>query len=137
MKYLRRVWFLNLAFLVVLLGAGAFSGCSRLLPARKGTAHSLQIPIDTRRAPVETLSGCFIPAVFPAVTKIPVITVQSIPPGAKITAATHEVVLKNGDELALLETVIEKNQVYLKFAVPKVESFTQVTVMVTVKYEYR
>lgn len=137
MKYPRRVWFLNLTFVVVLLGAGAFSGCSRLLPARKGTAHSLEMVIDTRRVPTEALSGCFIPAVFPAVTKIPVITVQPIPPGAKFTGVTHEVLLKNGDELAVLETLIENNQVYLKFAVPKLESFTQVHVLVRVKYEYR
>ena len=135
MKYPRRVWLLNLTFVVVLLGAGAFSGCSRLLPARKGTA-ALEMVIDTRRVPAVALSGCFIPAVFPAVTKIPVVSVQPIPPGAKFTGASHEVLLING-ELAVLETVIENNQVYLKFAVPTVESFTQVHVLVRVKYEYR
>ena len=62
---------------------------------------------------------------------------QPLPPGAKITGVSHEVVLKNGDELALLESVIENNQAYLKFAVPKMDSFTQVNVLVRLKYEYR
>jgi hypothetical protein len=47
------------------------------------------------------------------------------------------VLLKNGDPLVVLDPVIEKNQVYLKFAVPKRDAFTQVMVAVTAKYEYR
>jgi hypothetical protein len=132
-----RSWLLNFTFLAALLGLVAFSGCSKLLPARKGTAHSSEIIIDTRRIASESLAGRFVPGVFPAFTKLPIIMVQSIPLGAKFTSATHEVVLKNGDELAQLETVIENNQVYLKFAAAKPESFTQCHVLVRVKYEYR
>jgi hypothetical protein len=120
---------------VVALGL-VLGGCSRLLPARKGTAHSFTIPIDTRRFPVETLSGTFIPGIFPAVTKLPIIYAQKIPPGAIFKSATVEVLLKSGD-MALLEPVIEDNQVYLKFAVPSAESNTQCNVLVRVKYEYR
>lgn len=121
--------------MIVALGF-SLGACSRLLPARKGTAHSLQLVLDTRRAPVIQLSGCFIPAVFPAITKIPIVFAQKIPPNATFTGATVEVHLKTG-EMALLEPVIEDNQVYLKFAVPSVDSFTQYNVLVRVKYEYR
>jgi len=114
----------------------AQSSCSRMLPARKGTAHSPQLALDTRRAPVVQLSGCFIPAVFPAVTKLPVIMVQKVPPTAVFKTATVEVLSKTG-EMALLETVIENNQVYLRFAVPALESFTQYNVLVRTTYEYR
>ncbi len=132
-----RRWLLNFTLVATLLGLIAFTGCSKLLPARKGTAHSVNMVIDTRRDPAPALTGCFIPATFPAYTKIPVITVQPIPAGAKITGVSHEIVLKNGDELALLESVIENNQVYLKFAASKMDAFTQVHVLVRVKYEYR
>ncbi|MBC7365478.1 MAG: hypothetical protein H7343_01490 [Undibacterium sp.] len=137
MKFPTRGWFSCVSLLVVLLGGVAFSGCSKLFPMRKGTAHSEVMVLDSRRDPAPALTGCFIPATFPAITKIPVITVQPIPAGAKITSVTHEVVLKNGDELAVLESVIEKNQVYLKFAVPTKDAFTQVHVLVRLKYEYR
>jgi len=113
------------------------AGCSRILPPRKAAAHSANIVIDTRRGPYETLTGCFIPAVFPAVTKLPVFLVQPIPAGAKFTEVTVEVQAKNGDELALLQPVIEENKIYLKFAAAKAESFTQVIALVKVKYEYR
>jgi len=119
----------------ILLLALIGGACSRLLPARKGTAHSMQLVLDTRRVPTDTLSGCFIPAVFPAITKIPIVFVQKIPPTATFISATVEVVAKNGD-MAVLEPVIEDNQVYLKFAVPKVDSFTQFNVLVRVTYKY-
>lgn len=137
MNFPIRGWFTPFTVAITLLGLVALSGCSKLLPSRKGTAHSAEMIIDTRRVASESLSNRFIPGVFPAVTKIPVITVQPIPAGAKFLSATHEVVLKNGDELALLETVIENNQVYLKFSAAKPESFTQCHVLVRVKYEYR
>lgn len=112
------------------------SSCSRMLPARKGTAHSAQLVLDTRRAPVVQLTGCFIPAVFPALTKLPVIMVQKVPPSAIFKTATVEVLAKTG-EMAALEAYIENNQVYLKFAVPSVDSFTQCNVLVRTTYEYR
>lgn len=133
---------MNKSFLRVVLIAAfaavflAQSSCSRLLPARKGTAHSAQLPLDTRRAPVVQLSGCFIPAVFPAVTKLPVLMVQKIPPTAVFKTATVEVLSKTG-EMAKLEAVIENNQVYLNFAVPSVDSFTQYNILVRTTYEYR
>lgn len=133
MKIFKTRWLMTLgaALIVVCLGS-----CSRLMPARKGTAHSAQLVLDTRRAPAITLTGCFIPAVFPAVTKLPIVFVQKIPPTAVFTNATVEVLLKTGD-MAVLEPVIENNQVYLNFAVSSVESFTQYNVLVKVKYEYR
>lgn len=112
------------------------TGCSRLLPARKGTAHSYQLALDTRRFPVIQLAGTFIPGVFPAVTKIPVVFVQKIPAESVFTSATVEVLSKSG-EMQVLETVIEDNQVYLKFAVPSVESISQYNVLVRVNYEYK
>jgi hypothetical protein len=49
-----------------------------------------------------------------------------------------DVILKNeqGDPMAVVQPVIEDNRVYLKFAVPKKDAFTQWTVVVTAKYEY-
>jgi len=122
--------------LAVSLAFLAQTSCSRMLPARKGTAHSAQLVLDTRRAPVVQLSGCFIPAVFPALTKLPVVMVQKVPPSAVFKTATVEVLAKTG-EMAALEAYIENNQVYLKFAVPTVESFTQYNVLVRTSYEYR
>jgi hypothetical protein len=122
--------FIILALLGISLGA-----CSRLLPARKGSANSPQLVLDTRRGPYVSLTGCFIPAVSPAYTRIPIIFVQKIPASAVFTGVIVDVVAKNG-EISLLEPVIENNQVYLKFAVPSVDSFTQYNVVVTAKYEY-
>lgn len=133
---LSRSWPRHLtAFLAVVVGLGLTS-CSRFLPARKGTAHSAQLVLDTRRVPVETLTGCFIPAIFPALTKLPIIMVQKIPANATFTKATVDVINKEG-EMAVLEPYIENNQVYLKFAVPSVDSFTQYNVLVRVEYQYR
>jgi hypothetical protein len=114
----------------------AATGCSRLLPARKGTAHSYQLALDTRRFPVIQLAGTFIPGVFPAVTKIPIVFVQKIPAEANFTSAAVEVLSKSGD-MQVLEAVIEDNQVYLKFAVPSVDSISQYNVLVRVNYEYK
>ena len=132
-----RGWFSSIIIFAALLNLISFSGCSKLLPARKGTAHSAELIIDTRRVASESQAGRFIPGVFPGFTKMPIVMVQPIPAGAKFNEATVEVVLKAGDELALLETAIENNQVYLKFAAAKPESFTQCHVLVRVKYEYR
>ena len=85
---------------------------------------------------METLTGCFIPAIFPALTKLPIIMVQKIPANATFTKATVEILNKEG-EMAVLEPYIENNQVYLKFAVPSVDSFTQYNVLVRVEYQYR
>jgi hypothetical protein len=120
--------------MAAVLLAFSFAGCSKLLPPRKGTAHSFQLVLDTRRAPAATLSGCFIPQVFPAISKIPIVFVQPIPPKAVFKTATVEVLAKNGD-MKVLEPVIENNQVYLTFAVPEVESFSQYNVLVRVTYE--
>jgi hypothetical protein len=128
--------------LLVFLAVGAAlilsAGCSWLLPARKGVTRSFDLAIDSRRAAAPALTGCFIPATFPAVTKLPVVFLQQLPPGAKITSVKAEVILKNeqGDPLVVLEPVIEKNHVYLKFAVGKKDAFTQWQVVVTAKYEY-
>ena len=127
----RRHYFVMAAMLALLLGA-----CSRFLPARTGTASSAQLVIDTRRGPYVSLTGCFIPAVTPAVTKIPIVWTQKIPPGAVFTSATIDVVAKTG-EMALLETSIENNQVYIRFSVPSVDSFTQCNIVVSAKYKYR
>jgi hypothetical protein len=133
-----RLRFVRTALIAVAVAAAGLSaGCSRMLPMREGTAHSYEMVIDTRRDPVPQLSGCFIPATFPAVTRIPVIFVQPIPPGAIFVSVTHEVLLKNGDPLALLESSIENNQVFLKFAVSKIDAFSQTQVLVRVKYQYR
>jgi hypothetical protein len=116
---------------------GLFLGaCSRFLPARVGLASSAQMVIDTRRGPYETLTGCFIPAVFPAVTKIPVVWVQKIPADAVFTSVSVAVVAKNG-EISLLEPYIENNQVFIKFAVPSIDSFSQYNIVVSAKYKYR
>lgn len=112
------------------------AGCGRLLPARKGTAHSLQLVIDTRRAPSATLSGTFIPGVYPAITKIPIVWAQKVPLGATYTGTTVEVLAKEG-EMKVLESVIEDNQVYLKCSVPTAEGFSSYNVLVRVNYEYR
>jgi hypothetical protein len=112
------------------------SGCSRLLPPRKGQTVSFQMALDTRRAPVVQLAGTFIPGVDPAVTKIPVVWAQKVPEGATFTSSSVEVLNKNG-EMKVLESVIENNIVYLKFAVPAVDSFTQYNVLVHANYEYR
>jgi len=130
----RRLLFLAVACAGVVFG----TGCSRLLPARKGVARSFDLVLDSRRAPVAPLAGCFIPATFPAITKLPIVFLSRIPTGAKFTSVKADVILKNehGDPLALVEPVIEDNRVYLKFAVPKRDAFTQWIVVVTVKYEY-
>lgn len=133
MKLFKARWLVVAGAVLLALSLGA---CSRLLPARKGTAHSFQLVLDTRRLPAETLTGCFIPAVFPAVTKLPIVYAQKVPANATFTSATVEVLAKTG-EMAVLEPYIENNQVYLKFAVPSVDSFTQCNVLVRVKYEYR
>jgi hypothetical protein len=124
-----------LLLLVTVLGFN-LAGCSRLLPPRKAEASSYELVIDTRRLPVETLSGCFIPAVFPAVTKLPIYFLQKIPDNAKFTAVRSEVILKEGD-MKVLEPVIEDNRVYLKMAVPAVDSFSSYHVIVYAKYESR
>lgn len=126
----------SLVLLATLAVAVLAVGCSRLLPPGKGSTHSLQLVLDTRREPSPALSGCFIPAVFPAVTKIPIVWATPVPPNAVFSNARVETVLQNGD-MAVLETVIENNQVYLKFAVPAVDSFTQYNVLVRVDYEYK
>jgi hypothetical protein len=113
-----------------------FAGCARLLPPRTAEASSYELVLDTRRLPVETLSGCFIPAIFPAVTKLPVFFVQKIPDSAKFTSVRCEVLLKEG-EMKVLEPVIDDNRVYLKMAVPTAESFSSYHVVVYAKYEYR
>ena len=125
------------SFFAAIASATLFAGCSRFLPPRHGTATSFTIIIDTRRNPVVQLTGCFIPETFPAYTRLPVDFLQKIPADAKFISATQEVVLKNGDPLALLETVIENNKVYLECAVPKETAFTQEQVQVTAQYEYR
>ncbi|HWA10162.1 MAG TPA: hypothetical protein VG838_11985 [Opitutaceae bacterium] len=123
-------------FALTVLAGFALTGCSRLLPPRKGEAHSYQLVLDTRRFPVETLSGCFVPEIYPAISKIPIVYAQKVPPNAVFTSATVEVLASSG-EMKVLETVIEDNQVYLKFAVPTPESSSQYNVLVRVKYEYR
>jgi hypothetical protein len=128
---------------LVILAAGVAcvldGGCLRfLLPSRKGIARSFDLSLDSRRAPAPALSGCFIPATFPALTKLPIVFLTKIPPGAKFTDVKADVILKNeqGDPMAVVQPVIEHNRVYLKFAVPKKDAFTQWTVVVTAKYEY-
>ena len=59
-----------------------------------------------------------------------------IPGEAVFKTAKVDVSSKEG-EMKVLEAVIENNQVYLKFAVPAVDSFTQYNVVVTATYEYR
>lgn len=128
-----------LPFCATVLAAVSFfsaTGCSRLLPARKGTASSVMMALDTRRVGVVQLTGTFIPGVFPAITRIPVVYSSKIPSGAVFKTSKVDVMSKNG-EMKVLETSIEDNQVYLKFAVPDVESFTQYNVVVTATYEYR
>jgi hypothetical protein len=120
---------------IVLLGLMG-AACSRLLPPRHGESRSFELVLDTRRAPSVALSGCFIPAVFPAVTKLPIEFITKIPPTAVFTGVRHEVILQNG-EMKVLEPIIENNHVYLKFAVPSVDSFTQFHVVVYATYEYR
>lgn len=121
-----------------ILAAGlAITACSRLLPARHGEARSIEYVLDTRRAPSEALSGCFIPAVFPAVTRIPVEFLGEIPSTAVFTSVRYEVILKNDlGEMKVIEPVIENNRVFLKFAVPSADSFTQFHVVVWAKYDY-
>ncbi len=70
-----------LLLIAVMLGL-CLGACSRFLPARVGTASSAQLVIDTRRGPYISLTGCYIPEVSPAVSKIPIVWVQKIPPGA-------------------------------------------------------
>ena len=132
-KFFTAPW-LFLAGLVLLCGSTA--ACSRLLPPRKGDAHSYQLVLDTRRFPVIQLTGCFIPQIFPAISKIPIVYAQKIPANATFTSATVEVLNKSG-ELAVLETSIEDNQVYLKFATKTAEDSIQYNVLVRVKYEYK
>ena len=115
----------------------AMTACSRFLPMRKGEAQSAELVLDTRRAPAEALSGCFVPAVFPAITKLPVIF-SGVPAGATFIAVKHEVILKNDDgQMSVLEPVIENNQVYLKFAVPTVTTYASYHVLVRAVYQYR
>src|SRR5687767_3142683 len=79
MKLLKLHWLVATGIVILGLSLG---GCSRLLPARKGTAHSFQLVLDTRRLPAEALTGCFIPAIFPAVTKLPIVYAQKVPANA-------------------------------------------------------
>ena len=132
MKFFKLQGWIMIGLIVLAFSAG---GCSRFLPPRKGATTSFQLVLDTRRLPAETLTGCFIPAIYPAITKIPIVYAQKVPPNAVFKTASVEVLLKNGD-MKVLETVIEDNQVYLKFAVPSVDSFTHYNVMVHVTYEY-
>ena len=130
---------IRLPFIVLLLATCSLlvaAGCSRLLPARKGTASSVTLALDTRRVAVPQLAGTFIPGVYPAVSKIPIVYSSKIPAGAVFKTAKVDVMSKNGD-MKVLETSIEDNQVYLKFAVDAVDSFTQYNVVVTATYEYR
>lgn len=131
MKMFKTRW-----LMVAMIACLGLLGCSRLLPPRRGEAHSYQLVLDTRRFPVETLSGCFVPEIYPAISKLPIVYAQTIPPNAVFTSASIEVLAKSGD-MKVLETVIEGNQVYLKFAVPSAESSSQYNVLVRVKYEYR
>jgi hypothetical protein len=120
-----------------LLSGLVLSSCARLLPPRNGEVRSVELVLDTRREPAEPLSGCFIPAIFPAVTRLPVEFLDPIPAGAVFTSVQHEVILKNdGGEMKILQPVIENNKVYLKFAVPSAQSFSQYHVVVTAKYTY-
>jgi hypothetical protein len=131
-KSFRWVW-----ICAILLGVSV-TACSRLLPPRHGEARSVELVLDTRRAPAEALSGCFIPAVFPAITKIPVEFIDKIPANAVFSSVRSEVILKNDNgAMKVLEPVIENNRVYLKFAVPSVDSFTQFHVVVWAKFDYR
>jgi hypothetical protein len=121
----------------LLLSGLVLSSCARLLPPRNGEVRSVELVLDTRREPAEPLSGCFIPAIFPAVTRLPVEFLDPIPAGAVFTSVQHEVILKNdGGEMKILQPVIENNKVYLKFAVPSAQSFSQYHVVVTAKYTY-
>jgi hypothetical protein len=121
------------ALAAVALGAG----CSRLLPVRHGSATSAEIIIDTRQDPSEALSGRVIPEVVPAYTKWPVVLGGKIPSGAVITSLTCETTQQSGDPLAVLQVVTDNDQVYLKCAVPKVDSVSEVHVVVHAKYDYR
>ena len=109
------------------------TSCARLLPHRTGEVRSTDMVLDTRREPALPLSGCFIPAVFPAVTRLPVEFLDPVPAGAMFQSAKVEVILKNG-EMKVLEAAIENNKVYLKFAVPAADSFSQYNVFVVAKY---
>ncbi len=129
-----RSWFVG----GLLLAGLVLSSCARLLPPRKGEVRSVELVLDTRRLPAEPLSGCFIPAIFPAVTKLLVEFIDPIPAGAVFGSVRHEIVLKNDvGEMKVLEPVIENNKVYLKFAVPSEQSFTQYHVVVWAKYTYK
>lgn len=121
------------AMAAVALGAG----CSRLLPMRHGSASSAEIIIDTRQDPSEALSGRVIPEVLPAYTRWPVVLTKDIPDNAVITSVTCETTAQSGDPLALLQPVFEFGHIYLKFAVPKVDSVTEAHVIVHAKYDYR
>lgn len=129
----------RIAFLIGLALAGfAGSSCARLLPPRNVEVRSVELVLDTRRLPAEPLSGCFIPAIFPAITRLPVEFIDPVPAGAFFTNVRHEVILKNdGGEMKVLEPVIENNRVYLKFAVASADSFSQFHVVVTANYTYR
>ena len=115
----------------------AGTGCSRLLPSRHGVATSTEIIIDTRQDPSESLSGRVIPEVAPAYTKWPVIFTGTIPAGAEFTDLTCETTQATGEPLAVLKPVVEENQVYLEAAVSKIESVSEVHVIVHAKYAYR
>jgi hypothetical protein len=126
--------------LVLFLAAVAWlagTGCSRLLPVRHGEARSDEIIIDTRQDPSESLSGHVIPEVSPAYTKWPVMFTKDLPANAVFTDVTCETTQSSGDALAVLKTVVENGQIYLEFAVPKVDSVTQAHVVVHANYDYR
>jgi hypothetical protein len=134
-----RAYHPSFIFLLAAAALAFFAGCSYLLPVRRGSTRSFEIVIDSRRVASPALAGCFIPATFPAITKLPIAMIDKLPPGAKFTGVKAEVILKNetGDQLAMLEPSIENNHVYLKFAVPKIDANTQTHVVVTAKYDYR
>ncbi len=113
----------------------SLTACSRLLPPRKGEAGSFELVLDTRRVASPALANCFIPGVFPGVTRLPVVFTGKIPPNAVFTSVSHDVVIKEGN-MKVLEAVIEDNQVFLKFAVATPEEFSSYHVMVHAKYEY-
>ena len=126
--------------IVLSLAAAAWlagAGCSRLMPVRHGEAHSDEIVIDTRQDPSESLSGRVIPEVSPAYTKWPVVLTKELPANAVFTDLMCETTQQSGDPLAVLKTVVENGQIYLEFAVPKVDSVTQVHVVVHANYDYR
>jgi hypothetical protein len=125
----------RLKFALIVASVALLAGCSRLLPPSR--VHSSEFILDTRRDPSEELSGRFIPGVFPAITKVPVFFVESIPNRAAFIGATCETTQQSGEPLAVLKAVIEKNQVYLEFASAKMNTVSQLHVIVHATYRSR